>query len=249
MGTQERRERERHERRTKILDAARELFAKEGIEAVSMRRIAERIEYSPTALYLHFPDKESLFRELCRSDFAGLALHLNELAPVRDPLERIRRMGEAYVRFAVEHPNHYRFMFMTEHPDVPLDDQQQCTKGDPEKDAYAFLRASCAEAIAAGQVRDDLHDADLLAQTLWAGVHGVAALCIDRKESWIQMHDPDVLATHMTQALMRGIRREGAAAPGAADAHAGKAPPVAAAKTGGPVRKSPRSSRSPRPRP
>ena len=215
MGTKERRERERLELRTKILDAARELFAAEGIDNVSMRRIAERIEYSPTAIYLHFPDKESLFRELCACDFMGLALRMRDLATVTDPLERIRRMGEAYVRFAVEHPNHYRFMFLTPHPAVPLDEQQQQVKGDPEQDAYAFLRASCAEAIARGQLRAELTDPDLVAQVLWAGVHGVAALAIDRKENWIEMNAADVLAREMTEALLRGIRTEGGRRPGA----------------------------------
>ena len=65
MGVRERRDREREEIRTRILDAARELFATEGYEAVTMRRIADRIEYSATAIYFHFRDKEALLQELC----------------------------------------------------------------------------------------------------------------------------------------------------------------------------------------
>ena len=73
MGPRERREREREETRTRILDAARELFAAEGYEAVTMRRIAERIEYSATAIYFHFKDKEALVKELCDVDFTSFA--------------------------------------------------------------------------------------------------------------------------------------------------------------------------------
>jgi len=62
MGIIERRERERKAVRKKILDAARELFVAEGYDAVTMRRIAETIEYSPTAIYFHFKDKETLIR-------------------------------------------------------------------------------------------------------------------------------------------------------------------------------------------
>src|SRR5215213_11936500 len=72
MGTRERRDREREEIRAKILDAARDLFASQGYEAVSMRKIAEAIEYSPTAIYVHFDDKADLMRELCIRDFEGM---------------------------------------------------------------------------------------------------------------------------------------------------------------------------------
>jgi AcrR family transcriptional regulator len=73
MGVKERREREKSEIRDKILDAARELFITEGYDGVSMRKVAEKIEYSPTAIYLHFADKQELFHELCHEDFARLA--------------------------------------------------------------------------------------------------------------------------------------------------------------------------------
>src|SRR5262249_10137916 len=101
MGVVERREREREEVRKKILDAARELFATEGYERVTMRRIAEAIEYSPTALHHHFEDKSALVDALCEEDFGRLlgALQAQELPA--DPIERIRQMGRAYARFGL----------------------------------------------------------------------------------------------------------------------------------------------------
>ena len=93
MGTQERRERERQELRTKILDAARELFVSEGYEAVTMRKIAEKIEYSATAIYLHFADKDALVTELCRHDFRSFAAHFGRAAVSEDPVERLRARG------------------------------------------------------------------------------------------------------------------------------------------------------------
>ena len=83
MGITERREREKQEVRQRILDAARELFVKDGYEAVTMRKVADAIEYSPTALYLHFKDKESLMRELCHGDFLSLARAFQRIARVR----------------------------------------------------------------------------------------------------------------------------------------------------------------------
>ena len=97
MGVRERRERERTETREKILEAARSLFIEEGFDGVSMRKIADRIEYSPTAIYMHFADKEELFREICHEDFRKLAQSMAGLAQVSDPVERLRRLGSAYV--------------------------------------------------------------------------------------------------------------------------------------------------------
>ena len=179
MGTVERREREKHEMREKILDAARELFIKEGYDGVSMRKVASRIEYSPTAIYVHFADKEQLFLELCHLDFRRLAASVVKLAEIKNPVQRIRRIGYAYMEFGAKNPNHYRMMFMTPHPSVP---NTVKGKGNPEEDAYAFLRESVTEAIDAGVFRPELQDADLIAQTLWASVHGVISLQIAKSD-------------------------------------------------------------------
>ena len=82
MGVKERREREKSETRDKILDAARELFVTEGYEGVSMRKVADKIEYSPTAIYVHFADKEELFRELCHRGLCAAGGSLPELGDV-----------------------------------------------------------------------------------------------------------------------------------------------------------------------
>src|SRR5499433_2516367 len=116
MGVQERRERERMETREKILDAARELFITEGYEGVSMRKVAEKIEYSPTAIYVHFADKQQLFHELCQQDYARLAEVFQSSAMSSDPIERLKQIGNTYTEFGVRYPNHYKFMFMTTHP-------------------------------------------------------------------------------------------------------------------------------------
>src|SRR5215204_6778437 len=118
MGTKERRERERDQVRVKIMDAARELFVRDGYESVSMRKIAEAIEYSPTAIYQHFTDKAELMQQLCEHDFRALGQVSAELTAIADPIERIRKLGHTYIRYAARHPNHYRFMFMTPHAEI-----------------------------------------------------------------------------------------------------------------------------------
>ena len=166
MGVKERREREKSETRDKILDAARELFVTEGYEGVSMRKVAEKIEYSPTAIYVHFADKEELFRELCHEDYAQLAQVFQSSMISSDPLERLKQIGAIYVDFGTRYPNHYKFMFMTPHPPHELDKVDQKVMGNPEMDAYAFLKWTVQQAIDAGYLREELHDSELVSQTL-----------------------------------------------------------------------------------
>lgn len=206
MGVTERRERERQETRQLILDAARELFVLEGYESVSMRKIAEKVEYSPTAIYHHFRDKQALIEELCVHDFRALAAAFLRIGRVEDPVERIGRIGEAYVAFGLQNPSQYRFMFMTAGIDKSESAISQEMKGNPEEDAYAFLRSAVAEAVAQERFRPGYDDADLVSQILWAGVHGVTSLhIVHAKETWLEWRDAKSTAKAMSHALMAGM--------------------------------------------
>ena len=205
-----RREREKQDTRERILDAARELFAAEGYDAVTMRKIAAKIEYTPTAIYFHFADKDALIRELCATDFLALAGQFQPLALVADPIERIKRIGAAYIEFAFAHPNHYRLMFMTPKP-MDEEDMSQLgvEKGNPAQDSYAFLRQAVVEAIAAGRFRSELNDPDLICQTLWAGVHGVAALqCALEHDPWVEWRSAERRTALMLETLFHGLLRK-----------------------------------------
>jgi AcrR family transcriptional regulator len=210
LGTLERRERERQEMRTRILDAARELFAQEGYDAVTMRRIAEKIEYSPTAIYFHFRDKHALMQELCDDDFGSLAQEFQKIARITDPIDRLRKIGQAYVAFAMSHRNHYRLMFMAPHPEAMKPEDSRLTRGNPEEDAYAFLKATVSEAIAAGWLLPEFSDADLVAQMVWAASHGVVSLHIAKcKDAWVDWRDPIETAHAQIEVLVRGLTRGG----------------------------------------
>jgi AcrR family transcriptional regulator len=209
MGVRERRERERLETRERILDAARELFIAEGYDGVSMRKIADKIEYSPTAIYVHFADKDELFREICHEDFRRLAHSLIGLAQVADPVERIRKIGLAYIDFGQKHPNHYCTMFMTPHPPILKGEVALEGKGNPEEDAYEFLRATVKEAMAAGAFREELSDPDLVAQTLWAGAHGVISLQIAKcNDDWVTWRSLKKRTELMLESLLVGLLKE-----------------------------------------
>jgi AcrR family transcriptional regulator len=205
MKPEARRKREQDELRGKILDAARELFVNEGVEAVSMRKIAERIGYSATTLYNHFEDKESLLRALCDADFQALRDAFHRIGRIADPIERLRKLGHVYVDFAVRHPSHYRIMFMAPRPSS---EGSAIEKGNPDQDAYAFLRATVEEGLAAGAFRAEHDDPDLLAQVIWGGVHGVASLhLVLGKDTWCPWRPVKVVAGTMIDVMIRGLVR------------------------------------------
>ncbi len=210
MGVKERRAREKSETRDKILDAARDLFISEGYDGVSMRKVAERIEYSPTAIYVHFQDKEDLFRQLCQEDFARLAEVFQSAAMPLDPIERLRFIGQTYVEFGIRYPNHYKLMFMTPHPAAALDECDREIKGNPEVDAYAFLKLTVQQAIDAGCFREDFKDCELLSQTVWAAVHGVISLHIAKsRDEWVDWRPVMQRSELMLDVVMRGLVKEG----------------------------------------
>jgi AcrR family transcriptional regulator len=207
VGAKERRERERQGTRDKILDAARDLFISEGYDAVTMRKVAERVEYSPTAIYVHFKDKESLMRELCTLDFKALAEAFQKVAQIPDPIERLRATGRAYVEFATQHPNQYRLMFMTPRPEDF--EPETSHKGNIQQDAYAFLVSVVRDAMAKGGFRPEWTDPELLSQVLWAALHGLIALhLVGVKDKWVDWRPLDVAAPATLDALYRGVLRQ-----------------------------------------
>jgi AcrR family transcriptional regulator len=116
MGTRERQERERVKVRQAILDAARDLFVKQGFEHVSIRKIAERIEYSPAAVYTYFPSKDEIFFALAEEGFrllCGDFLAEPQVLPAGvDPMEKVRFICRHFFNFSVEYPEHFALMFL-----------------------------------------------------------------------------------------------------------------------------------------
>ncbi len=112
MGAQERRVRQKPLLRQEILDAARDILAREGHEGLSMRKVARRIEYSPTAIYLHFKDRDDLVFSVCEQFMDGLAKELQQVADRHaDPLVALKNVLRRYVEFGLKHPRHYQATF------------------------------------------------------------------------------------------------------------------------------------------
>jgi len=201
-------EQQKQQLRALIIDAARDLFVTRGVEAVSMREIAKRIGYSATSIYLHFADKESLLRAVCDADLLKLAAALNEILVITDPVERMMAFGRGYAQFALTHPNHYRLMFMTPHPPcAPQNSSLQ--QNNPEQDAYFQLKLVVNDVFKAGRFKPEYQDVELIAQTIWAGMHGVCALeIIMAKDEWVDWRSIESRLEMMGRLMIIGLEKE-----------------------------------------
>jgi AcrR family transcriptional regulator len=186
------------------------MILESGVENLSMRKLADRIEYSATAIYQHFADKDALLRAMCERDFDDMADDMRgRVAHLSDCVERIRANGEFYIRFATEYPDHFRVMFMTPNFHIAkLTDEDLKRRGNPSTDGYAFVRACVQGAIDAGRLRPELTDADLVTQTFWAAVHGVAAIqTTHAKDPWLNLRPLEERARLMIDTILRGMLR------------------------------------------
>ena len=174
MGTAERRERDRNEMREAILAAAQKLFVEESFEKTTMRKIAQSIDYTPGALYSYFKDKDEILFALHQRGFDTLfAMQLPALT-IADPVERLARLGEIYLEFAMTQPHSYDLMFIASKTGRSIEEAADWGCGER---AYEVLRETMREVIAAGRMRGT-DDADVAAFTAWAGAHGIASLLI-----------------------------------------------------------------------
>src|SRR5258708_35847139 len=113
MASKQRRAREKEGLREEIVDAARTLFVKEGYESVSIRKIADKIEYAPGTIYLYFQDKAEILDRICEETFAKLIRTMDAIkGDTAAPLDKLRRALRTYIHFGLENPNHYVVTFV-----------------------------------------------------------------------------------------------------------------------------------------
>ena len=196
-----RRERERENLRRTILGAAREVLVKDGYEAISLRTIADMIEYSPAALYLHFKDKDSILQALIDEGFDELA---RRLRVVKNPglLEGMTQMGLNYIQFAVDNPRLYEIMFLAR---SPKDQEHLRAIAEAPPDCFVSL----LEAVEAGMGQGTITRAlpiPVIAYTIWGQVHGIASIAIARQFFWIPEGQIETLFKESVKAVILGLR-------------------------------------------
>jgi AcrR family transcriptional regulator len=204
MGTKERQERERLRTRQAILDAARDLFVTEGYRNVSMRKIAERIEYSAAAIYSYFPSKDDIFFALAEEGFRLLAERvMTSVLHIPDPLDRLRTGLQAFYAFSKTNPEYFELMFVDRSvPSLTQDFQRFGFFQQTTARAEADVRA-CIER---GQFSRALDPAAAL-HVLWVAVLGAATIGLAQRLA--PGEDPDALAHDVLEAVLAGFTTVG----------------------------------------
>jgi len=172
MGIAERKEKQKLEIRKRILEASMKLFVEEGFSNVSIRRIADIIEYSPTTIYLYFKDKDEIFYNLHDMGFQKLQEMNKNLDEIHNPLLRLHKMGENYIQFGLENPEFYDLMFIQPEPMEKLTEMGcEWENGDA---ALTRLRDTLIECMEKGYIAKT--DPTVLSLSIWSTVHGLVSL-------------------------------------------------------------------------
>lgn len=196
MGIAERKEKQKLEIRKMILDASMKLFVEEGFENVSIRKIADLIEYSPTTVYLYFKDKNEILFDLHELGFQKMAEYNISLWDIKNPLLRLQKMGENYIRFGLSHPEYYDLMFIQRAPMEALEKMKDCDwkSGDIALGKLKDCLTDCMERnlIAKG-------DVTAVAMGIWAMVHGLVSLAI--RNRFQKLVTPEEMVPMMIQSI------------------------------------------------
>jgi len=185
--------------RVSLVEEAAAMISEGGAASVTMRAIGSRLGVSRAAPYRHFPDKTALLVAVAVEGFRRLNQRLQGgTGTPGSSIERLRHMGEQYVRFALENPAHYRLMYGREalarqdHPEL--------------REAAGALLEHLIGVIRVHQQRGEIARADPRAQAYvaWSAVHGLASLLIERQID--PNVDVDALLSQTTQTLLDGMR-------------------------------------------
>ncbi len=200
-----------------ILEAARDLLAEGGIDALSMRAVAARVGVSAPAIYNYFESKQALVRRVIEQGFARFDRYLRDAVVdhPRGSVERLWALGQAYIRFACENREYFRVLFVL-HGDLP-----EAIEELPEGGGYRLFRQAVIDAMEAGSIRRE--DPDMVVLYLWSHVHGLVSLILSCgpearcRHSGERLDAPELFG-RFHELLFEGLRPVPAADPGSAAA-------------------------------
>lgn len=184
MGITDRKEREKQEMRKLIINAAMEMFIKEGFDKTSIRNIADKIEYSPATIYLYYKDKDELLYEVQGQAFLELYNAFVRDVTSTDPMERLGQLLHSYVNFGFEHPDLYDLMFILRSPMKAVNDNDwpNCDE------AYGFLGDTLLKCI--DKLRYE--NVQIGALSVWALGHGLVSLFIKERIKVMELPDDQI---------------------------------------------------------
>lgn len=190
MGIKERQERERQERREMILKAANEIVSKEGVDQLSIRKIAKEIEYSPSLIYHYFENKEAILEEILTSGYQNILASLRQNIDLpTDPLDRFETIMKNYIHHVMKHPEEYKVFMLNETENVV---KHTAVLGKGVSTYRPTVAMLCKNIRPLVTCSDD--EVELLAQNLWSATFGllirmiIEKISTDQQERLIDFH-------------------------------------------------------------
>lgn len=190
MSTAERKAREKEALKSLILKGAKKLFLERGIEQTTIRNIADEIDYSVGTVYVYFKDKNAILHDLHSIGFQELSGYFIELFAIEDPIERLRKMGITYIKFAIENSEMYDLMFIVKAPMEFVENSERLV-WDEGVGTFNALKKTVEECMSKGHFKG--HNLEALSFMIWSLVHGMCCLEIRQRTKGVKFNNPDTI--------------------------------------------------------
>jgi len=204
MSIADRKARDKEALKSLILKGAKKLFLERGIEQTTIRNIADEIDYSVGTVYVYFKDKNAILHDLHSLGFQELRGYFTELFSVTDPMERLRKMGIIYLKFAVENSEMYDLMFIVKAPMefIESSEKEEWNEG---IGTFNVLKTTVEDCIAAGHFKGYL--AEPLSFMIWGLVHGMCSLEIRQRTKGVKFLNPEQILNQGYQEYLKMINK------------------------------------------
>jgi len=203
MGVVEKRAKHKEEFRKEILDSAREIFINDGYDGFSMRKLAGKIDYSPTTIYTYFKNKDDLLFAICEEFFANFFAELNHVRSVsQDPIETLRQAFLYLIEFGLKNPNQYKVIFFSK-GDIYGTREEFVEKESMARNTYLVFKELIQDCIKAGQLRE--LDDDVIASALAIASHGLVTMIL-YCPSFLN-RKTEIIARSLVESLLRGYQK------------------------------------------
>lgn len=190
MSISDRKAREKEALRALILKGAKKLFLEKGIEQTTIRNIADEIDYSVGTVYVYFKDKNAILHDLHSIGFQELGGYFQELFSIEDPMERLKKMGVIYIKFAIENQEMYDLMFNVKAPMEFIENSNKEEWNEGVK-TFGALKETVNQCIQRGHFQS--HSLEALSFMIWSLVHGMCCLEIRQRTKGVKFSNPDTI--------------------------------------------------------
>ncbi|MFB3387086.1 TetR/AcrR family transcriptional regulator [Flavobacterium sp. LAR06] len=204
MSTAERKAREKEALKMLILKGAKKLFLERGIEQTTIRNIADEIDYSVGTVYVYFKDKNAILHDLHSIGFQELGGYFIELFAIKDPMERLRKMGFTYLKFAMENSEMYDLMFIVKAPMEFIESTEKVAWNEG-MDTFNALKKTVEECMNEGHFEG--HSLEALSFMIWSLVHGMCCLEIRQRTKGVKFSNPDTILSEGYNEYLKIIKK------------------------------------------